>query len=694
MRGSKNNLAVSALPGKLALNRYRLELREESLGARHAIRPSFFSALIYLGLSILILSLSANAENQNAPRRFGVQDGQFALDGKPFRIISGEMHYPRIPRAYWRDRFRMAKAMGLNAVTTYVFWNVHEPRPGVYEFSGNNDVAEFVREAQQEGLYVILRPGPYVCAEWEFGGYPAWLLKDHSIVVRSSDPKYVAAVDRWIKRLGEELAPLQIGDGGPIILIQVENEYGSFDDDHAYMERLRHMLLDAGFTESQLYTADGPDTIAKGSLPELPVGINFAAWGPNAAEKAFATLKHLRPNGPFFNSEFYGGWFDHWGGAHALTDTAKQISNLEWMLGQGYSVSLYMFHGGTSFGWMNGAESDGKNYEPDVTSYDYDAALDESGRPTPKYFAFRDLIAKATGTTPPPVPAVAPTIGVPEFRFTEAASLWKSLPAPIHSDQPLSMEDLDEAYGYILYRTQIKGPAAGDLILDQLRDYAQVYVDGQLVGTLDRRLAQNHLPLEVKGAAAQLDILIENTGRINVSAALRGERKGITKQVTLVGVPVLEWDIYPLPMLQLSDLPYSQAACEGACFYRGTFDIDVPGDTFLDTNALSKGEIWLNGHALGRVWNIGPQKTLYAPGPWLRKGENIVVVFELNGQPGRSLVGREKPILGLRVPWLLSMVLLHQRRSAFIAGVLMIAAAWLIAWRILERRKQRSSQVI
>lgn len=647
------------------------------------------SAFIFLELTVLTPSLPVYAENQDAPHRFAVQDGQFVLDGKPFRIVSGEMHYPRIPRAYWRDRFRMAKAMGLNAVSTYVFWNLHETRPGVYDFSGNNDIAEFVREAQQEGLYVILRPGPYVCAEWELGGYPAWLLKDHSIVLRSDDPKYVAAVSRWIKRLGEELTPLQIGNGGPIILVQVENEYGSFGDDHAYMEQLRQILLDAGFTKSQLYTVDIPEAVARGSLPELPVGINFGGWGPGYAERAFVALKRLRPNGPFFNSEFWAGWFDHWGDVHDFTDTARQVSNLAWMLGQGYSVNLYMFQGGTSFGWMNGASSDGKNYEPDVTSYDYDAALDESGRPTPKYFSFRDVIAKATGALPPPVPGVPPAIGVPEFKLTEAASLWKSLPAPVHSEQPLSMEDLDEAYGYILYRTQIKGPVAGDLVLDELHDYAQVYVDGRLTGRLDRRLAQNHLRLAVKGSAARLDILVENTGRMNVTGALRSERKGITKQVTLAGAPILGWDIYPLPMLQPWDLPYSQAACEGACFYRGAFNIDVPADTFLDASAFTKGEVWLNGHALGRVWNIGPQKTLYVPGPWLHHGENIVVVFDLNGQSGRSLVGRREPVLGSRARWLCSRVLVHDRLLAFAAAVLLAVFALLIASQILQRRKQR-----
>ena len=334
---------------------------------------------------------------QTTPHSFAVKNGHFELDGKPFQIISGEIHYQRVPRVYWRERFRMAKAMGLNAVTTYVFWNVHEQQPGTYDFSGNNDVAEFIREAQQEGLYVVLRPGPYVCAEWEFGGYPAWLLKDHSLVLRSNDPKYIEPAARWFKRLGQELAPLQVGNGGPIILVQVENEYGSFGNDHAYMEKIRSMLVDAGFTKSQLYTADGAEEVPAGSLPDLPVGINFGGADAGAAQKEFAILKKVRPNGPFFNSEYWDGWFDHWGGPHASTNATNEANNLDWMLKQGYSVSLYMFHGGTSFGWMNGANSDGKNYEPDVTSYDYDSPLDESGRPSPKFSLFREVIAKDTG---------------------------------------------------------------------------------------------------------------------------------------------------------------------------------------------------------------------------------------------------------------------------------------------------------
>jgi len=598
----------------------------------------------FLILSLAFISSAASAQ-QAAPGSFAVQNGKFLLNGKPFQIIAGEMHYQRVPRVYWRDRFRMAKAMGLNTITTYVFWNAHEPRPGAYDFSGNNDVAEFVREAQQVGLYVNLRPGPYSCAEWDFGGFPAWLLKDHSTIVRSRDPKFIEPAARWIKRLGQELAPLQIGNGGPILLVQVENEYGSFGDDHAYTEQIHRMFVDSGFTKSLMYTADGAEEIPAGSVPGLVVAINFGAWGPGEAEKNFAELKKLRPDGPFFNSEFWDGWFDHWGSKHANANTPNESSNLEWILRQGYSVSLYMFHGGTSFGWMNGANSDGKNYEPDVTSYDYAAPLDESGRPTPKYFAFRDLIAKTTGTTPPPVPTQPPPMKVPPFNLAEGVSLWNVLPAPVHSEQILSMEDLDQAYGYILYRKHLDGPAAGALALDELHDYAQVYLDGKLIGALDRRLSQNRLRVEVPPAGARLDILVENTGRINFNVSMRGERKGITKQVTLSGKPVLGWDIYPLPLAEPAKLSFARTPCEGPCFYRASFPVDTPADTFLDTSAFTKGEVWLNGRALGRVWRIGPQKTLYVPGPWLHSGENEVIVFDLNGQPGRTLLGRDTPIL-------------------------------------------------
>jgi beta-galactosidase len=402
------------------------------------------------------------------------------------------------------------------------------------------------------------------------------------------------------------------------------------------------MLTDAGFTKAQLYTADGADEIPRGSLPELPAVINF---GPGDAQKEFAKLKQLRPNGPMMTGEYWDGWFDHWGAPHTADTPDQQAKDLDWMLRQGYSVNLYMFHGGTSFGWMNGANSDGKTYEPDVTSYDYNAPLDESGRPTPKYYRFREIIAKDTGRTPPAVPAVPPTMTLPAISLAEGVSLWKSLPAATRSERPVSMEALGQAYGYILYRTQVDGPVDGELNFDTLHDYAQIYLDGKLVGTVDRRLGQFQLPLRVSSAHARLDILVENTGRVNFGPSLPAERAGIAGRVKLAQKVLTGWEIYPLPMLQPSRLAYTNQPCSGACFYRASFTVTSPKDTFLDTSALAKGEVWLNGRPLGRFWKIGPQKTLYVPAPWLKSGKNEVVVFDLDGKPGQKIEGLDHPIL-------------------------------------------------
>ena len=622
----------------------RLEVSSKVLSYREgsmtrSFLPIVCGAALFLACtlpSIAQVQLAANSSSHS----FVAANGQFTLDGKPFQIITGEIHYPRVPREYWRARLKMAKAMGLNTVTTYVFWNEHEQVPGQFDFTGQRDVAEFIREAKEEGLYVILRPGPYSCAEWEFGGYPAWLLKDRTTVVRSRDPKFMVPAKRWLARLGQELAPLQIGNGGPIIAVQVENEYGSFGDDHAYMEDIHQALLSSGFTKAMLYTADGPEQTPKGSLPELPAVINF---GPGEAEKGFAKIKELRPQGPFMAGEYWDGWFDHWGGPHQVTNSTQQAKEVEWMLQNGYSLNIYMFHGGTSFGWMNGANYDNGKYEPDVTSYDYDAALNESGRPTPKYYQFRDAIAKVTGVTPPSVPSVPPTIALPAIDLTSSVSLWRSLPAPVHSTDVLTMEDVGQAYGYILYRTTIQGPVSGDLLLDGLHDYARIYANGKYVGALDRRLKENHLAVDLTDTKTQLDILVENSGRINFSHELRGERKGITGGVTLAGKALQNWDIYSLPFEAPQKLSFGAADCVGPCLYRGSFKVEKVGDTFLDTSSFAKGAVWVNGHPLGRIWSIGPQKTLYLPAPFLKKGRNEVVVLDLDSAPGRTLVGKTEP---------------------------------------------------
>lgn len=574
--------------------------------------------------------------------RISTNQTNFLIDGKPFQIISGEMHYSRIPRAFWRDRLKKARAMGLNTISTYVFWNIQEPRPGVYDFSGNNDVATFIRMAQEEGLYVILRPGPYVCAEWDLGGLPSWLLADPKAVLRSTDPHFMVPVRQWLMRLGKELAPLQASRGGPIIAIQVENEYGSFGSDHEYMRQIRDAIVKSGLGEVLLYTADGPDELPNGAIPEVQAVVNF---GPGDAQSAFAALKKFRPDEPLMAGEYWDGWFDHWGGPHHVTDTAQQVKDLSWILSRGYSVNLYMFEGGTTFGFMNGANIDDRAYHPDTTSYDYDAALDEAGRPTPKYYAFRSVIAKHDSSRRlPPVPTPTPVISIADIPLTQSLSLWRSLPTPIESARPKPLEEVGESYGYILYRKHIAAATEGKLVLGGLHDYAVVYVNGRQVGTLDRRLSQTSLQVTIP-TGARLDILVENTGRVNYGPAIRTEQAGITESVSLNGQPLTDWQIYSLPMKHPATLRFSRERSNGPAFYRGTFRISRVGDTFLDTNGLGKGAIWVNEHALGRFWNIGPQRTLCLPGAWLRKGSNEVIVFDLFGEPGRRLKALDHPVL-------------------------------------------------
>ncbi len=563
----------------------------------------------------------------------------FLLNGKPFQIISGEVEYARIPRAYWRDRLQKIRAMGLNAVTVYVFWNLHEPEPGRYDFSGQNDVASFLREAQAQGLYVILRPGPYVCAEWDLGGYPAWLLKERGMILRSTQPAYMEAAARWMRRLGQELTALQADRGGPILAVQVENEYGSFGSDHAYMRQSYNLVRDAGFDGSLLYTADGADVLERGSLSGVFSGIDF---GTGDASRSIALFKNTRPGQPVYAAEYWDGWFDHWGEKHQTTDAGTQEAEIRAMLEAGDSLSLYMVHGGTSFGWMNGANSDRGKYQPDVSSYDYDAPLDESGRPRPKYFAIREIIAAATHTTPPPVPPSLPLITLPPIRLAHALSLWNSLPPAVSSPAPRSMEDLGQGYGYVLYRTEVEGTGEQLLAFHDLHGYARVYLDGQWAATVDRRLGQQDAVVKVNGKQ-RLDILVENPGRINFTEALRGERAGFTGEVTLDGKAVDGWRTVPLPFTPPPSEGYTQEACEGPCLYRAQFTVEQPGDTFLNTGQLHKGAVWVNGHLLGRTWEIGPMESLYLPGAWLRAGQNEIVVLDLNGGAGLAVAGQDHP---------------------------------------------------
>jgi beta-galactosidase len=596
-------------------------------------------------LAILCSLFAPQARAQVPPSHHISIDGdQFVLDAKPFQIISGEIHYARIPREYWRDRLKKARAMGLNTISTYVFWNLHEPKPGVYDFTGSLDIAAFIRTAQEEGLYVILRPGPYVCAEWDLGGLPAWLLADPNMVLRSSDEKFLGPVERWFERLGKELAPLQLTRGGPIIAVQVENEYGSFGSDHTYMTRILSAIKAAGLGEALLYTADGGDQLAAGTWPDIDAVVNF---GPGEAKTEFAKLQKFRPGSPVMSGEYWDGWFDHWGDHHHVTNADQQTQELHWILSQGYSINLYMFHGGTNFGFMNGANWE-KVYEPDVTSYDYDSPVSESGALTKKYSAFRDVIAKhRPGVKLPDPPAPLPIIEIPEFELTESAPLWSNLPTATKVDHSRGMESFGQSYGYILYRTRLTAPASGDLVIHELRSYAEVFVNGKLIGTLDRRKKQDHLEIEA-AAVSTLDTLVEGTGRINFTTELRSERQGISGAVTLAGSVLTDWQVFPLPMStdDLAELQFSKRTEAAApSFYRGHFTLQATGDTFLDTRGWSKGAAWINGHALGRFWNLGPQQTLYVPAPWLKKGINEVVVFTQQVPRSRRLRGLKAPVL-------------------------------------------------
>jgi len=604
---------------------------------------------ILLACLLVLCSLPLCAQTGvPAKHVFTTQGDHFTLDGKPFKVLSGELHYERIPRAYWHARLKMAKAMGLNTIATYVFWNVHEPTPGHYNFAGNSDVAAFIRAAHEEGLYVILRTGPYSCAEWDLGGLPAWLLKNpaSAAALRSNDPAFMVPAERWIDRLAKELTPLQIGRGGPILMTQVENEYGNYGSDHAYIEHLRQIFLKAGFTDSLLYTADNWRNIPNGSIPGLYAATNFGMGNHKGGMDA---LEKVRPGAPLFVSEYWPGWFDSWGHPHETRPIAPQIEDLDYILKRGAGINIYMFHGGTSFGFMSGSSLINGHFLPDVTSYDYDAPLDEAGHPTPKFLAYRKVLAQYSScgneSCLPPIPAAPPVITLPQINLTESASLWKNLPTPIASELPQPMERFGQSYGYILYRKQLPAAVSGDLVIDEVHDYAQIYLDGKLAGTLDRRNGQSSTLHIATTGPARLDILVANDGRINSTRRMRGESKGITKSVTFAGNPLTHWQVYPLPMTT-RPAAYGHQPTTGPAFFRASFTVAKTGDVFLDIHSLGKGALWINGHAIGRFWNVGPQQTLYVPGPWLHKGSNQIVAFDLAPQSERPHVaGLSQPIL-------------------------------------------------
>jgi beta-galactosidase len=601
-------------------------------------------------LLLLLLCLSLHAYSQQGLNKtvhsFQFGDSVFLLDGKPFQIISGEMHYPRVPREAWRQRMKAAKAMGLNTIGTYVFWNLHEPQKGRFDFSGNNDIAAFVRTAQEEGLWVILRPSPYVCAEWEFGGYPYWLQNEEGLTVRSKEEKYLQEYKSYITEVGKQLAPLQVNHGGNILMVQVENEYGAYGSDKEYLGINRKLFIDAGF-DGLLYTCDPEATLAKGSLPGLLPAVN----GLDKPSRIKTVIRSVNGGkGPFLVAEWYPAWFDWWGTKHHTVAAERYTRGLDSVLAAGISINMYMFHGGTTRGFMNGANyNDRSPYEPQISSYDYDAPLDEAGNPTPKFIEFREVISKhlATGEVLPAVPASKVAIAIPYIKFSSTTNLFDILPPAKTNVTPLTFEELKQAYGFVLYRTIVNGGSKGVLRIKELRDYAIVFVNGKRVGTLDRRLKQDSLPLDVPPGNATIDILVENLGRINYGPYLLKNTKGITSEVTFNNATLRDWKMFSLPLdnVQSLSLRNSRMAANVPVVKKGTFNLKEVGDTYLDMSNWGKGVVWVNGHNLGRYWNIGPQQTIYLPGEWLKKGNNEIIVLELLKPEMSQLQGIRKPIL-------------------------------------------------
>lgn len=570
----------------------------------------------------------------------GKQD--FLLDEKPFQIRAGEMHPARIPAEYWRHRIKMAKAMGLNTVSAYIFWNYLEKEEGKFDFStGNHNVAQFIKLCQEEGMWVILRPGPYVCAEWDFGGLPWWLLKTPDIKVRCMDPRYTRAAGRYIARLAKEVRPLLVTNGGPILMVQVENEYGSYGNDRQYMQWLHDTWVKSG-VDVPFYTSDGPTPymLEAGSLPGCAVGLDSLGSNQDAE-----LARKVRPGVPVFSGETYPGWLTHWGEKWAGNPTDNVVKEVSFLLDNKHSFSLYMFHGGTNFEYWAGANSGGKGYEPDVTSYDYDAPLNEQGGATPKYLALRELIGKhlPAGESLPPVPAAVPTTTVAPIEMKPYSSVWDNLPTPSRHPQPTTFEAAGLRGGLMLYRTKLVGHKSGRLTVTNLHDFATVFVDGQYVGTIDRREGQNSIELpKATSATPVLDILVEGMGRINFAQYLI-DRKGITDRVTLNGMTLMTWEQFAMPLdgAWVGKLKPSLDKRPGH-FYRGWFDLATPADTYLDVSGYRKGFVWVNGHNLGRFWEIGPQKRLYCPATWLKAGQNEVVVFDMLGNQAAPVAGFEK----------------------------------------------------
>lgn len=608
---------------------------------------------------ILLLLIALFAININAKEKhsFEIKDGKFIYDSKPIKIISGEMHYARIPKEYWRHRLQMAKAIGLNAIATYVFWNYHNTAPGIWDFeTGNKDLKTFIKTAQEEGLMVILRPGPYACAEWEFGGHPWGLLKEKDIDLRTNNQQYLDACEVYIQKLAEQVVPLQITNGGPIIMVQVENEFGSYasqrkdipiTEHKAYNLAIKNMLQKNGFVVP-FFTSDGSRFFEGGSIANVLPTAN----GESNIEALKSMINTYHNNeGPYMIAEFYTAWLDHWKERFRKKSPQNVVNMLKMYLENDISVNFYMLHGGTNFGFTSGANSSNKKHiQPSITSYDYNAPISEAGWATPKYIAIRDYLKTKVDYQIPEIPKQIPVIKISPIQLKPISSIQeiKDFINPVEAHTPMSFEDLNQGYGYVLYSRHFNQSASGILSIKGLRDYATVYVDGQKVGVLDRSTNKYEMNIDIPFDAT-LDILVENMGRINYGAGIKNNTKGIISPVYIDDYKIEgDWEMYQLPFDKpLTINKKSVKNQDGlATVYAGEFELDSVGDTFLDMSNWGKGIVFVNGNNLGRYWKVGPQQTLYLPGCWLKKGKNEIQIFEqLNDNIKPEVSGIDHPIL-------------------------------------------------
>ncbi|WP_243039668.1 beta-galactosidase [Dyella sedimenti] len=570
------------------------------------------------------------ARPDGRPHRFALSHRQFLLDGQPFQIRSGEMHPIRIPVDYWDHRIQMAKAMGLNTIALYLMWNALESEPGVFDLdSGNRNFTRFIQRCAAHGMWVYLRPGPYICGEWDYGGLPPYLLREPDIRVRDrNDDRYMRAVARYMDAIAPRIAPLMASRGGPILMMQIENEYASFGHDLAYLEQLRTMWRERGI--------DGPFSISDGlsQLREQRGYLPGAALGLDG-DTDFGQAQPIAGDAPVWIGEGYPGWLTHWG--DATLQHRDYLDTLRQLLGQGRSFNLYVVHGGTNFGYGAGANADDDygNFEPVITSYDYGAPINERGEATADYHRFRTAIGAHLGRQLPEPPPAPPTIALPELKARPWASLWENLPEARHVEEPQANELLlGQDHGMVLYRRRVRGGATLDV--EGVRDYATVSHAGRYLGYLSRvRKPGLQAPAPIAlppGDEAVLDILVDSFGHVGYGAAM-ADRKGILGSIRLDGQAVRDWEVCSLPLAMdyLAGLrPLRQPVSRPGLFFRAGFELAEVGDCYLDMSGWDKGYVWVNRQLLGRYWRIGPQHRLYCPAAWLRKGANEILVLDLH----------------------------------------------------------------